>query len=229
MSSRFLAAAALAATALFAAPSQAAVIASLTFDQPTGIVGPGDSIDIYLTLSLDPASDAVTTDGAGRITSGFTDDDITDLGGDPQDPESWTYINVFFQGGDSFTGSGAYTFDFYFAGEADFIAPANLDLQPGGSISYLFGTFTPVGGAAPNGTYAFFNSGVTFNYITTGMDDPLSITVAETCPGFQDSCAFTRTVVGGAGAVPEPGAWALMILGFGGVGAMLRRRQGAFA
>jgi len=30
----------------------------------------------------------------------------------------------------------------------------------------------------------------------------------------------------GAGAVPEPGVWALMILGFGAVGAMLRRRRG---
>ncbi len=28
-----------------------------------------------------------------------------------------------------------------------------------------------------------------------------------------------------AGAVPEPGAWALMIMGFGGVGAMVRRRR----
>lgn len=31
------------------------------------------------------------------------------------------------------------------------------------------------------------------------------------------------------GAVPEPGAWALMILGFGGVGATLRRRRHSFA
>lgn len=30
-------------------------------------------------------------------------------------------------------------------------------------------------------------------------------------------------------AVPEPGAWALMILGFGGAGAMLRRRRTALA
>lgn len=34
---------------------------------------------------------------------------------------------------------------------------------------------------------------------------------------------FTPDMVGG-GAVPEPSAWALMILGFGGAGAMLRRR-----
>ena len=32
---------------------------------------------------------------------------------------------------------------------------------------------------------------------------------------------------GGAGGVPEPASWALMILGFGGTGAMLRRRRQA--
>jgi hypothetical protein len=29
--------------------------------------------------------------------------------------------------------------------------------------------------------------------------------------------------------IPEPGTWALMILGFGGSGAMLRRRRHALA
>ncbi|RAK69269.1 hypothetical protein DJ019_03110 [Phenylobacterium kunshanense] len=33
----------------------------------------------------------------------------------------------------------------------------------------------------------------------------------------------------GGGVVPEPGTWALMILGFGAAGAALRRRQAAFA
>jgi hypothetical protein len=32
---------------------------------------------------------------------------------------------------------------------------------------------------------------------------------------------------GGGGGVPEPASWALMILGFGAVGAMIRRRQSA--
>jgi hypothetical protein len=42
----------------------------------------------------------------------------------------------------------------------------------------------------------------------------------------------TKLVVardGGAGGVPEPAAWALMILGFGGAGVMLRRRAGLAA
>jgi hypothetical protein len=36
------------------------------------------------------------------------------------------------------------------------------------------------------------------------------------------------TTTGGAGVVPEPTTWALMILGFGSAGAMLRRRRTAF-
>jgi len=36
---------------------------------------------------------------------------------------------------------------------------------------------------------------------------------------------YPGTTQGGSGAVPEPGVWALMILGFGLVGAALRRRE----
>lgn len=45
-----------------------------------------------------------------------------------------------------------------------------------------------------------------------------------------DSTGFTLTVTGPdhrVGGVPEPAAWALMVLGFGGAGAMLRRRRTA--
>jgi hypothetical protein len=40
---------------------------------------------------------------------------------------------------------------------------------------------------------------------------------------------FSGTATFEALAVPEPGAWALMILGFGGTGAMMRRRRALVA
>lgn len=47
-----------------------------------------------------------------------------------------------------------------------------------------------------------------------------------------DSCVTNPTAPGCSGgetSVPEPGAWALMIMGFGGAGYMLRRRRTTFA
>ncbi|MBL8773239.1 MAG: PEPxxWA-CTERM sorting domain-containing protein [Phenylobacterium sp.] len=41
--------------------------------------------------------------------------------------------------------------------------------------------------------------------------------------------SITEQIGGGGGGVPEPGAWALMILGFGAAGAALRRRRPAAA
>lgn len=41
--------------------------------------------------------------------------------------------------------------------------------------------------------------------------------------------SFSIKDTGGAGAVPEPATWSLLIAGFGGVGAMLRRHRRGFA
>lgn len=50
-------------------------------------------------------------------------------------------------------------------------------------------------------------------------------------PAVDDVKQFRLLAVdgGGGGAVPEPAAWAMMILGFGGVGAMMRRKRHALA
>jgi hypothetical protein len=69
------------------------------------------------------------------------------------------------------------------------------------------------------------------------FDDSAAFSFSGVLPGFADANndnaldSFTATgfsaTFSGATAVPEPGAWALMILGFGGTGAMIRRRRRA--
>ncbi len=59
------------------------------------------------------------------------------------------------------------------------------------------------------------------SFVGTGSDT-LTITNQDD-PGFNKFDAFRVS----SGAVPEPAAWALMLLGFGGVGAGLRRRARA--
>lgn len=66
-----------------------------------------------------------------------------------------------------------------------------------------------------------------------GADGPLPVVAGGpqvlTITGFGGSEAVYAGTATFAAAVPEPGAWALMILGFGGTGALLRRRQRALA
>jgi hypothetical protein len=59
-------------------------------------------------------------------------------------------------------------------------------------------------------------SNVSFLYITNGTDG-------------SDSWIFGISQLNFNGAVPEPGSWAMMILGFGAIGSAMRRRQVALA
>lgn len=59
---------------------------------------------------------------------------------------------------------------------------------------------------------------------------PYSVTEKYTVKAFAGSKDVTASpTVVLSGIVPEPGTWALMIVGFGGAGVMLRRRRAAFA
>ncbi len=222
-----------AAAALMTAPAQAAVIATLNFTQPTGTVFSNQSIDVYLRLTLDPSSDALTSDAGGTPTSGF---DPTSYTGpiDLTDPNTRIVFNEFFECSGTFTavcGDGPpYDFTFSYA-QPNFIGPVDFNLQPGDSFEWLFGTFTPTGGNAPAGTYTFYNAGAIVQLYNPGADlnDPSddlfdSITLAQTCPGEDAACAFTRQVLAAPDGVPEPAAWALMLAGFGLVGSAMRRR-----
>ena len=107
---------AIAAVALAtAAQAPAAVIATLTFDQPTGTVLSNVPIDVNVTLTLDAASDAITTDGSGNVTSGLSEADIVAAGADPAEVLR-TFLGVAFECTGTFTagciGGPPYDFDF---------------------------------------------------------------------------------------------------------------------
>jgi hypothetical protein len=75
-----------------------------------------------------------------------------------------------------------------------------------------------------------------FNWYLSGNSTQYELAFSENTGGFEDGLHPLADIRVGAvtdhstfGAVPEPASWALMILGFGGVGATLRRRRPAFA
>jgi len=101
--------------------------------------------------------------------------------------------------------------------------PAGLN----GLLGALVGTFL----AAPSSSADYFQLGKSFHFTATssatlyGLVNDASTAYSDNKAGtgFTVSLTADRT----SGSVPEPGAWTLMILGFGGVGATLRssRRQ----
>jgi hypothetical protein len=203
----------------------AAPQASLVFTTPTAAAGPTDNIDVYVTLTLDPASVALTTDASGTVTSGYG-------AGDLPSGFNVTSSNLNM----SFSCSGTFTdvctngppYDFNFA-YPSFSYAQNLNIQPGGSETFLFGTFTPTGGGpvAP-ATYTFFNTSFFIQLYDNTQNDPnngtppwqFDVAIASTCDSSDVSCSFQRTVV----AVPEPETYAMLMAGLGLVGFAARRR-----
>lgn len=99
-----------------------------------------------------------------------------------------------------------------------------------------------IGGA----TVAFFSNTGTFGYTETAGDFVATSTSTDiyfeaynslglyllddvSVTGPRASGCDLRIGCGGGGGVPEPATWALMLLGFGGVGALLRNRRVAVA
>ena len=205
--------------------AQADVIATLSFNTPNATVASNVAIPVWVTLTLDPASDPITTDSSGHVTSPLSAMDISNLNGH----SSNVIINNTFCCAGNFTSAcspAAYAFNFNFS-PPSCVDPPNLSLAPGSSTSFLFGTFNPVGGNAAPGVYTFYNAQFEFEYYDSVKMAAYFSPIASTCASFNPSCAFTRTVF--AAAVPEPTSWAMMILGVAGVGVALRRRGRAVA
>jgi hypothetical protein len=234
-------------TASFA---QADVVATLAFTDafgnpdPGGIVGPTDSIPVWLTLTLAADSDPLITDPSSLVTSPVFDYSTLNYNvNPPQAPDPSTdnfsvYVNEDIGCSGTFTTGCTtgppYDFTFNYGPTPNaFVTPANFDLTAGGSYTWELGTFTPTGGSAPAGTYTLPSAGVAFYVYDDSILTDGSTVCSSPGPGcspelvaIQDVAdtnngpAFTRTVV----SAPEPAAVILLATMLLGIAFMARNR-----
>lgn len=209
---------------------------SLTFLEPTGVVGPTDSIPVNLRFSNnDPALDFVVDNDLpfGGLDPSFlpAEGSYFDANGDyvskPFAEYTDFWLTIGFGCSGTFTSSCTdgppYRFDF----AANPFSPLPFTLAAGSHIDYLFGTFVPSAGPVAPGTYEFYRSVVWLDVNGLSAEGDMLNTVvfpALTCDGNSAAeCAavgyFSRVV-----AVPEPGTYALMGIGLGLLAWRVRRR-----
>jgi hypothetical protein len=124
-------------------------------------------------------------------------------------------------------------FSFYLTGDGfpagDSETHGDLSVFNGATmvLQELGGGTTTSGGVASNGAFFGPLGPTTFDSVTTDFFiDQINGSTAHGTFGTIDRGFFSADARNPS-AVPEPAAWALMLVGFGGLGALLRRRRAA--
>ena len=199
---------------------------------------------LALTLAVAPAYAATTfaqyeqVDG-GLDTIQFDSGLLTDTGGTTGSLVLFNYLNTMPAGLDgnidaymnvSSTGAPwSGTISFLRASDSANLLTLTFSgatLAGGGGSGALFGS-------TPGGTVTYTSDFLDFTGQSAG---DFSLALSGITPGFGASFwsgdstgTFASDSGGGPNVVPEPGTWTMMILGFGGVGALMRRRRQALA
>lgn len=122
---------------------------------------------------------------------------------------------------------GGNTSNFAFAGGSTAFG-GFWDETPGGFGTGLVFQLNLSGGGTVNApTQMDGFSGQFYGFVSTDRFDSVTIVPGNTPTGSQET--FSVDNVRFSGVVPEPGAWALMLVGFGGLGGAMRHRRGLAA
>lgn len=159
-------------------------------------------------VTFDDAANGTVVDGyAGIIwNSMWTNYDSPQ---DPYNPQSGAFRVYDTVSSGQFNFSAPVVFNgAYFSGYAD--ATVQFEMRLGGVLMATSGIL------APSNVATFLSSGY------GGLVDQVNVLSPRPDYFVMDDVTYS---VGGGGAVPEPASWALMILGFGAVGATLRGRR----
>jgi hypothetical protein len=159
-----------------------------------------------------------TTSASGDISVAIGDDGLGNPGGSI-DPINGNSTHVF----DAGTGAFTDTFDFFlpsgFAGASVITTLSGADVS---DLNFTGITFNGAAGTTSTGG-GVSTAHVGLQPIDLGGAQHLVITgLGGSAATFGGTVSF---VLSAAGGVPEPASWALMIMGFGSAGAMLRRRR----
>ena len=119
-----------------------------------------------------------------------------------------------------FTADGSLLTNLTFTILSGFTA-AEFNLENGDPSSFLV-TLTDSGGDTFSQTLTKLNGSNIFNIVAPAGTTYTSATFTSTGGGFADLKQLRVTL---ATAVPEAATWAMMLLGFGGIGMAMRRRR----
>lgn len=149
-------------------------------------------------------------------------------------------VNMAFQSGATFSGSVSFADDYSqvtgvtgnlhgysYGGGYDGVSDDLISWvwNPGSNFASgpsTFGTFLMDG---PAGVYSYGSGGYT-HWVTFTYDYSAAPTLTFSAAGYGNNVNYDDPMVRGAfGAVPEPATWAMMLLGFGAIGATLRGQR----